>query len=51
MRLSAGTDLKGHFEEVFGDLHHSRVSQLSRHTDPGVRGDDRVAQLLDGDDH
>lgn len=54
--LSAGTgssctNLKGHFEEVFGDLHHSRVSQLSWHTDPGVWGDDCVAQFLDGDDH
>lgn len=45
------TYLKSHFEEIFGNLHYSRVSQLARHADPRVRGGDGIAQLFDGDDH
>lgn len=44
------THIEGHLKDILGDLHDARVSQLPRHTHPGVGGGHGVAQLLDGDD-
>jgi len=42
--------VEGHLQDIFGDLHDARVSQLPGHTHPGVGGGHGVAQLPDGDD-
>lgn len=46
----SATHLKGHLQDILGDLHDARVSQLPGDAHPGVGGGHGVAQLLDGVD-
>lgn len=44
------THIEGSLQDVLGDLHDARVSQLSWHTHPGIGSGHGIGQLLDGND-
>lgn len=44
------TYVKGHLQDILGDLHDAGVSELPWNAHPGVGGGHGVAQLLEGDD-
>ena len=45
------THIEGHFQNVLGDLHDTRVSHLACHADPRVGRRHGVTELLNGNNY